>query len=495
MASFSRNPAQTRLRTVRPVAGSAESQVDPYAERRRSLKLGEMERGFRTGDVNYDAFKTKIEEQKKLALGGSSEAGRLEQAGQSAQLGEFSRQETGLAQDYMRDPTKWNEYLSNLQQHQRAFREDSPFYLQYQSKITRAQRGEQDRQDTQVANNYLTGSLEYTAQGTHKDPSTGLNYAAGTKLTGYDAYQAYLADQRAKYEIGTAEYVKYDSLVRENHYSKSLSDILNRIGTEQEGGVEDDIRDLIKNYQPGTPQYDKLSEQLKKVAQNKLDNGWNTFLSETVYPGIQAAQSKVDLDISNLVYAVSKGLKVNIDGKEYDFSAGTPQESQNLFNTIYGALVQKKNQLADPKNLPEKPVLAFDADNLKYTFTIPGYEAPEYSSRVAYQAPGEGVPGLPSSNVPGARTPAERDINAERDSIGFFGKFTGRGPDFKNSSEDTFVKIATYGYHGQRDQAKERAALGTFGKLFGRMPSSASDWNKLAAIAYGGITPASRWSA
>lgn len=489
----SRNPRLARARRIGSVSGRAISKLDPYAVRRRSTEIAGLERGFNVGEVDYDVFKSRIEKQQAATLGGSFERSRLEETGQRVQLAEFGRGEEVLRQEYQVDPTKYNEYASILSQHQTAFGEDSPFYLQYGSKISTLERDEQDRMDTDVANQYLTGSFSFTSEIDLEDTSIGLNLATGSQLEGFDAYQGYIAAQRAKYEPGTAEYVKYDSLLRQNFYAKEFSDILAIIGTEEEGQAEERIKELITNYQPGTPQYDSLVEQLKVIGQNKLDNAYNLFVTNTVDPSIAKAQSKVDLDITNLVYSMSKGLTVEIDGKIYNFAEGTPQQQQDLFNTIYGSLVDKKNQLADPKNIPQKPVMAFDPETLSYTFEIPDYKEPAYSSRISYQPVTTDIEGLPESNVVRPKEPAEKNIPAEQQSIGFFGQFTGRGPDFKTPADDMFVKISTYGYEGPRDMDKERAAGDVFRNIFGKNPESAEDWNKVAAIAYSGIEPNERW--
>ena len=421
--TMTRNPGVARLSRSVPQSAAATSSLDPFAAGRRRAATEGLQSKFNTGDINYDAFKTRLDKQKSNLLGGSAGMAALENTGQNVQLAEFGRGETAAQQDYLKDPTKYGVYANILQQHQQAFREDSPLSLQYQSKVDAATRAEQNRMDTQVANQYQTGAFSYTATGNYKDPSTGLDVAAGTALTGFSAYQGYLADQRAKYEAGTSDYIKYDSLIRQNFYAKSFSDILTKIGTTQEGQVEDQIRGLIKNYQPGTPQYDQLTEQLKKVAQNKLDNGWNEFLTKTVYPSIQAAQSKVDLDVTNLVYAMSKGLKLTIDGKAYDFSQGTPQQQQDTFNQLYGSLVEKKNQLANPNNLPQKPVLAFNDANLTYGFEIPGYQNPEYSSRVSYTPPGTGA------TAPAAQPSA----NPRQQMIALGGSYLGTMTDVQNA--------------------------------------------------------------
>lgn len=421
---MSRNAGSNRLSRSVPQSAKASSAIDPYASGRRRASTETLQTKFNTGEVNYDAFKQKLDKQQSNLLGGSQGMSALQQTGQNVQLAEFGRSEAAAQQDYLKDPEKFGTYAAILQQHQQAFREDSPLALNYASKVDAATRTEQNRMDTQVANQYQTGAFSYTVNGTYKDPSTGLNVAAGKALNGFEAYQGYLADQRAKYVAGTADYIKYDSLIRQNFYAKSFSDILTKIGTTQEGQVEDQIRGLIQNYQPGTPQYDQLTEQLKKVAQNKLDNGWNEFLTKTVYPSIQAAQAKVDLDVTNLVYAMSKGLKVSIDGKDYDFAQGTPQQQQDTFNQLYGSLVEKKNQLADPKNVPEKPVLAFNDSSLTYGFEIPGYQNPEYSSRVSYTPP----------NASGTTaTPIQPSANTRQQIVSLGGQYIGSMPEVQNA--------------------------------------------------------------
>jgi hypothetical protein len=482
----SRNKNLERYKRSVPSSSGATANVDPFATKRRQVEIEKATQGYNTGEVDYDVLSSKIEKQKKNVLGGSFEGANLANTGQRAQLTDFGRSETAIQQDYQTDPTKFNQYSDLLQQHQAAFAEDSPFYLQYQSKITAAERGEQDRMDTSVANDYLSGSFSYTSNSKLKDASVGLNIKAGQQLTGFQAYQAYIAEQKAKYQAGTGEYVKYDSLLRQNYYAKEFSDIVANIGTTEEGAVEQRLKDLALNYQPGTPQHDNIVEQLKNVATNNLDNAYNQFLTNTVYPSIQAAQSKVDLDITNLVYGMSKGLKVTVDGKEYNFGEGTSQQQQDQFNTLYASLVDKKNQLANPNNVPQKPVLQFDPATLSYTFGIPNYEKPEYSSNISYTPPGE----APATTKP--TQPAQRDMDKERTGIGAFGAFTGNSP--STAQDWNFVNISAYGYQGQRDQAAEQAMLGAYGKIFGKMPETGEDWNVLHAMTYSGVPIGERWA-
>jgi hypothetical protein len=415
---YSRNARTARFQGAVPQSAAATSEVDPYSFRRKQIDIQGAQREFQTGKTDYAALSSKIEAAKKGELGGSSGMSSLESTGQSAQLGEFNREDTSLQTDAMKDPTKYAAYLASLKEHQATFGEDSPLFLQYGSRITSAERQEQNRMDTVVANDFSTGKLSYTAVNAVTDASTGLNVTAGQQLTGFDAYQAYIADQRSKYTIGTTEYIKYNSLLRQNFYNKSFSDIVELVGTTREGELEKSITDLIATgqYQPNTPQYDALVGQLKIVKQNQLDNAWNQTLT-TIKQSISVATSKIDGDLTNLTWAATNRAKVTIDGQVYDFAGLTSDQAGTLFASLNKALTDERNRINDPNSIPPKPKLEINDTVVPPTFsfgTMPGGPAPAATSNVTWTAPTGTVSGLPATNV-GATTPT---TNAPANSIG-----------------------------------------------------------------------------